>query len=1269
MPKFSVKKPFTVLVGVIAVLVVGAVALFNMTTDLLPQFNLPYMIVVTTYPGASPERVEADVTSLLEASLGTINGVASVTSTSAENYSMVQLEFEDKVNMDSALVKVTAALNTVQPNLPELCGTPSVIELSLDMLATMYVAVSEDDMDIYQMSDFADAVVMPYLERQNGIASVSGTGLVEKSVHVELDQKKIDELNQKLRDLIAEKMDEAEQQMNEAADQVSDAKKQLANSQATFGKTLANGIFGQLKPTVNNMTSQLTGVLDGLLVQVRDLKEQLQGTTWGDILESAESSLQDMRNNINNMTDEEKLAVLQAYAARIQAVVEYLRQLPEHRDELQEQGFTGAVDALDRLEAQLNSSQATINGLPNLINMVQTLATTLTQAQMDAAVGFSTATITLTNAEAQLESARLEFETQKAKALESANLDAMLSVSTLSGLIYAQNFEMPAGYIDDKDSGSWLLKIGQGFSTLEELQGAVLANVDGIGDITLSDVATVTVIDNADQSYAKVNGNHAVVLSVYKTSTVGTNEASRSCQKAFDELTERYPNLHFTVLMNQGDYITIIINSVLSSMLVGALLAIVVLALFLKDIMPTLVVAISIPLSVLFAIVLMYFSNLSMNMMTLSGLALGIGMLVDNSVVVMENIYRLRNRGISSARAAVQGTRQVAGSIVSSTLTTVCVFLPLVFASGMVQELLAPVGFTIGYTLGASLLVAMTVVPASASTLLKNTRPKNHPWFEAIQNLYARTLRFCLKVKIVPLALAIALLGFSVYEVMRMGLVLIPSMSSNEISVNLSVPEDFTREEAYRAVDEAMAAMQQVDKVKTVGIMNSGSTASLFGMGGGGGGSYRSYTCYIIVEDGISGDAIDGVVQDLNALDDSLTVSMKASSSGMSDMSSMLASGLSVNIYGDNMDTITSISEDVMKLIEEVEGFSDASNGLEEGAPTVFLRIDKDAAMRKGVTVAQIYQSIAMALTTEASNATVTLDRTDMKVTVINKNKPITVENLLSFEIKVGEEMIPLSEFAHLEKGVSATSIARKNQSLYMTVSAATAAGQNTTLLARELQKKLDAYQLPNGYSMEIGGESSEVNDMVYKMAQMMALALVLIYLIMVAQFQSLLSPFIVLFTIPLAFTGGMIGLLIAGEKLSIISLMGFLVLMGTVVNNGIVFVDYTNQLRKQGLERRAALVASGRTRLRPIWMTALTTILAMMQLMLGSDMGSQMGRGMAIVVAGGLLYATFMTLYVVPVLYDIMFKKQPLDIDIGSESLDDIPDDAAEFMASAMDF
>ena len=398
------------------------------------------------------------------------------------------------------------------------------------------------------------------------------------------------------------------------------------------------------------------------------------------------------------------------------------------------------------------------------------------------------------------------------------------------------------------------------------------------------------------------------------------------------------------------------------------------------------------------------------------------------------------------------------------------------------------------------------------------------------------------------------------------------------------------------------------------------------------------------------------------------------------DLTSQLATGLSVKVYGKDPETLTTVSEKVMEIVNDTEGFANADNGLGSGDATIILKVDRDKVRAYGLTVAQVYQQIAAKLTTTATAQTpVTVNGTTMDVQITDNLDPVTKENMMELTFETTEMSADgtvtngtctLNDIASWTTGTAPDAITSENQTEFVTVTADTLDGYNTMVQSRVLQKKLDEYaasgEMPEGCSTTLGGETEGTDYMVNEMVQWMALALPFVYLVMVAQFQSLLSPFIVLFTVPLAFTGGLLGLLITGQQLTMISLMGFIVLMGTVVNNGIVFVDYANQLRIGGMERRAALVATGKTRMRPILMTTLTTVLAMLQLVFSGDMASQLMSGMAIVIICGLSYATLMTLYIVPVLYDILFKKPPLNVDVGSDDdLDDIPDDAAEFIAA----
>ncbi len=1279
MEKFSVKKPFTVLVIVIMVLVLGVVSVSRMTTDLLPDIGLPYLIVVTTYPGASPEKVENDVVRPLESALGTVSGVENVFSTSGENYGMVQLEFADGTDMDSTLVKVSSALQEVA--LPELCAKPSIIELSMDMMATMYVSVSRENYDIYALSQFVRSTVQPYIERQNGIASVSNMGLVEQTIQVELDPDKIDALNEKLLAAIDGKMADALAELEKAEQEVVKGKEDLAKAQSSFGQTMAGTLFDQLDGSVADSAAEIKSNVDRLLLQITALRTEITDGETGKALDAVIENLSAISEALGdqNLSLEKLLQVsgnLQALAENLVTVLGKIDSDPEAVAPGESVGQVRGL--LDEITDSLTKLSDLLGSLPEILSGLESAFAGMTQAQLEAAVGFATASTQLADAEAQLTEAKTQFETAKAQAAESADLSKLLSITTLSQLIYAQNFSMPAGYIDDKDDNSWLLTVGDELKSAEDIANTLLTSQEAIGQVRVQDVATVTLIDNAAESYTRVNGEPAVILSIFKSSTVGTNEASNNCLAAFEELEAEYEGTKVLTLMNQGSYIDIVIESVLTSMIIGAVLAIVILALFLKDVKPTVVVAISIPLSVMFTLVLMYFTGITLNMMTLAGITLGIGMLVDNSVVVMENIYRLRSRGISAARAAVQGTKQVAGAIVASTLTTVCVFVPILFTEGLVRELLLPMGLCIGYCLTASLLVALTVVPAAASTMLKNSKPKAHPWFDKFLNVYGKALNWCLDHKAVPLGVTVSLLALCIWAVFNMGIVLIPEMTGNQIQVSVTTPEGLSREESYALADDVVQSLLTVDGVQEVGVMDGSGTAGLMGGMTMGADAWGSYTCFITVDDGTAASEIERITDSINTAFADSPCTVEASAGGLGDLTAILGSGLTVNIYGSDMEVMKDLSEQIADLVATVPGYTDIETSFTDGDATIHLQIDRDKAMEKGLTVAQIYMAISEKIVTSATSTTVTQDGVTLDVTVKDESHALTLENLLELELECTvtdetgatvQELHKLSEFAVIEETVSVDAIGRENQNRYVSVTAGVADGYNATLLARDLSDILDDFtkeHVPNGITVRLEGESDTVNGMVQQMLLLILLGFIFIYLVMVAQFQSLLSPFIVLFTIPLAFTGGLIALLIYGEQISMLSLLGFAILMGTIVNNGIVFVDYANQLRIGGMDRRSALIATGKTRMRPILMTALTTILAMLQMVFSDDMAGQLGGGMSIVMIGGLIYGTVMTLIIVPVMYEIFFKRPPLNVDIGSENLDDIPDDAAEFIAQA---
>ena len=1303
MGKFSVKKPFTVLVAVIMVLMLGFVSISNMQTNLLPDVNTPYLMVVTVYPGASPERVESEVSDVMENALGTVAGVESITATSAENYSLLLMHFAEGTDMNSALVKVSNKVDQTTSSLPSSCLSPSIIEYSLNMNAFMTVAVSREGSDVYDLSDFVSDTLVPYVERKGGVSSVSANGLIEKMVQVQLSQEKVDAINERLLEVIDAQLADARAQLDAAEAQIEAGRAEYNRQFKNFNKTVSNTVMQQYSGEVGNAVETVRKQAQALLDSVNQLIAVVQEPEIQQALIDVRDGLQRVMDKFNEtgMKDIDSLIEIVAELREItDKLTTALQQLQERLNtETGTEGST-ATDLVDDLQVQqslstvyntLNDVIKAMDDVPGLMGTFSDALGTYSQQQLEAYMKFTEARETLNEYEKQLETAKQTYEDAKEKAMASSDVSKMLDIDTLAQLIYAQNFSMPAGYVKDSSGKSWLLKVGEEYDSIDDISGALLLHVDGFGDVRLSDVADVEVIDNAEASFTRLNGERAAVLKIYKGSSSSASTVSDNCLSAFKELEAQYDGLHVVVLSNQGNYITIIVKSILSSMIIGAALAIIVLALFLRDIKPTLVVGFSIPLSVLFAVVLMYFTGMDLNVMTLAGLSLGIGMLVDNSIVVIENIYRLRSRGVPAARAAVQGTKQVGMSIVASTLTSVCVFLPVVFSSSLVKSLMQPMSLCIGYCLMASLLVAVTVVPAAASTVLKKAEPKQLKWFDKIQNKYAKSLEWCFQHRALPLVAAVALLVFCGWRVVSMGVELLPTITSNEAIVTLTTTKDLSKEDSYAIAEKAIDAMLSVDNVEEVGITTDTRVAGMdVGQLGlpsaitdllNAANSYGTYQVNVMLNESLSSTQIETARQ---ALEDALSgiedCTATVEISGMQELTSQLASGLSVKIYGADSDTLTQLSEKVVEIVNDTEGFANATNGLGSGDATINLQIDRDKVRSYGLTVAQVYQQIAAKLaTTTTAQTPVSVDGRTMSVEISDNLDPVTKENMMdiTFETSVMSAdgttttgTCKLSDIATWVTGSAPNSITSQNQTQYVTVTANTLDGYNTTVQARELEKKLDAFalsdEMPEGCSFSMGGESDSVNYMVKEMVQWMGLALPFVYLVMVAQFQSLLSPFIVLFTVPLAFTGGLLGLLLTGQQLTMISLMGFIVLMGTVVNNGIVFVDYTNQLRMGGMERRAALIATGKTRMRPILMTTLTTVLAMLQLVFSNDMASQLMSGMAIVIICGLTYATIMTLYVVPLLYDLLFKKPPLNIDVGSDDLDDIPDDAAEYIAQS---
>lgn len=1348
LPQFSVRKPYTVLVAVVLVLVLGVISFTGMTTDLLPAMELPYVVVMTTYPGASPEKIETTVTKPLEAVLGTTGGIKNVSSVSSENASLVILEFEQGTNMDSAMIELSSNVDLVSGQMDDAVGTPMLMKISPDMLPVMVASVDMDGMDVKEISAFADETVMPAFERIDGVASVDATGLVEQQVTVTLDQVKIDALNDKVLAGVDSGLADAQRELREGQAKVADGKAKLAEGEAALesqkgsaldklaqGSAQVDGASATLSALLSEETTltanqkafeaerdgythakqgyegintALAGARDtarqaaaaaakqGVLDSVNALLAQMGRPAVGTYEEAAAvyAQLQQTQPGLPALPD--PAVVGEQAAAAVPANVDALLALDDASFEafkaqagalpggeqlaaLTKESLTQLRDAALRADTRLPEVEAELSNITTRLAVIsgmkpaleenlkkaQDAYAELEKGKMTAVneltrgeVTLSTTKTQLEDAEQKLADAQEQFDQARDAAYKKADLSGMLTADMLGNILMAQNFNMPAGYITEGEE-QYLVKVGEEYASLEELENTLLMHmdVDGVGDVRLSDVADIALTDNAGESYAKVNGNDGVVLSFQKQSTASTATVSQRINSAIAQLQEQNPGLHITPLMDQGDYIDMVVGSVLSNLLWGGLLAIIVLIFFLKDAKPTFIVACSIPFSLMCAITLMYFTDVTLNIISLSGLALGVGMLVDNSIVVIENIYRLRSLGVPASKAAIQGAKQVSGAIFASTLTTICVFLPIVFTQGISRELFTDMGLTIAYSLLASLVVALTLVPAMGAAVLKNTKEKSHRWFDAFVEGYQRLLGWALRHKAPVLSGVTALLAISIFLTTQMGTAFIPAMDSPQMSATLTMPRGAAQQDAYAMADTVMERIAAVDGVETVGAMSGGSGMSSM-MGGSSSGG--SITYYILLSDDRTATNADvSAAIEAQAADLDCTVEVQESTM---DMSALGGSGVELVITGRGLDEMNAIADDLRGILRSTEGLVDISENSVTGNPETRITVDKYKAMQHGLTVAQIYSELAAELKAENTATTLTLDGTDTPVVVVKPaGQASTRGNIMDHAFTVTnaegeEETVRLYDIAAKQETDSVSSINRENGARTMSVSAGVDARHNIGLVSRELEKKLADYELPEGYTVEIAGENETINSAMTDLVKMIALAVVFIYLIMVAQFQSLMSPFIVMFTIPLAFTGGLLALWLTGSELSIIAMLGFLVLAGVVVNNGIVFVDNINQLRLAGMDRTEAILETGRTRIRPVLMTALTTILAMSTMALGIGDGAEMTQPMAIVTIGGLTYATLLTLLVVPVLYDI-FRKKPL----YDPELDDAAADAAK--------
>lgn len=1121
MSKYSVKRPITVLMGILIVIVLGIYSVTKLPLSLFPDINLPYVVTITTYAGENPETIEREVTEKIEASVQTIGNFSEVQSMSYDNFAVSIITFAEQTNMDTVVIEMRENINNI--TFSEGVGNTRILRISPDMLPVMTITLSNvydedltDEEILIKNTEWINTEILDELNSIEGIADVSISGASDTILQIDLDESVV----------------------------------------SSFG-----------------------------------------------------------------LTQNEVLSII-----------------------------------------------------------------------------------------------------------ERQNVGGLIGVALDNG-------EIRMVYLGDEPE------------TIEEIKNLPVLN-DAGNIITLEDLTIengIKYINSAEESYSKINGRQGIQISFQKQSDVGITDATEKIYAKLDSVLENYPDAEYLVLLDQGEYINQSISTVLQNIIIGGLLAIAILFVFLRNIKPTIIVGLAIPISVIAAFMLMYFTDVSLNLVSMGGLALGIGMLVDNAVVVIENIYRMINEGKTKKEAAIEGAKEVAGAITASTLTTVAVFLPIVFVEGMISDVFISMALTIAYSLGASLIISLTLVPSMSAKFLDDQHIKKEGKIMAkMKSWYQTSVLFTIKHKIITLAVVFLLLFGTFALVYSKGFVLLPSSDEGTISISIETEGLTSFQGKAELADYLTEEIMTIEDVETVSGSVGANASGFQMMSMMSSGEDISLT--INLKDNRKNSTLENevIIRDIvENIDYSKLIDISANdiidyevSAQNSTMSLAGTSGVNIKVSGYDLLTLEKIGNDLVEILENIEHVEDISNGIDQGADQVKITVDNNVAMEYGLTNQDVLNNLNylyknLESITSSETLSVEIEGVDYDIEIPNdtigdinfsvfgdyltflsgvmlfdqstqamidkyiEENDVSIEsgnsvylyNAVLPTYQVGDPIVfivnpflrinndqeiifdpmnmalptlsslALAPLYNLENTEDSVTIVEKvtgfatintdGNQRYINVTAAIEKDYNVTLVSSEVTQAVEEYMDNDfkdyglGYDINLQGENEEILDAMGDLALAALVAILLVYMVMAIQFQSLVYPLIILMTIPLAFTGGLIALLIADMNLSMVSLMGFIILIGIVVNNGIVLIDYINKLREKGYKIKDAIVEAGKTRLRPILMTALTTILALIMTAIGFGEGSELLQPMAVTAIGGLIYATILTLVVVPTVYAMLNRKK----------------------------
>lgn len=814
-----------------------------------------------------------------------------------------------------------------------------------------------------------------------------------------------------------------------------------------------------------------------------------------------------------------------------------------------------------------------------------------------------------------------------------------LSMPQISSKLQLENLNLPGGSIQQGQK-EYIIRTEAEFKDISEIEDLSISLPDG-GIVSLKDIAKIEDTYKDVSTISRYNGKPSIALMIQKQSNDNTVKVAERVNKEMAKLKREIPmEIGYEAVLDQADFIKVSIDNVKNNAVFGGIIAILVIYLFLRNLRSTLIIALSIPISIITTFVLIYFNNLTLNIMSLGGLALGVGMLVDNSIVVLENIFRRWQEGEETTQAAIKGANEVALAVTASTLTTVAVFLPIVFIQGITAQFFKELALTVTFSLLSSLVVSLTIVPLLSSKLITRQKQKERAFdkftklYEKVEHKYGRLLNWSLVHRKVVIITSILLFVFSITLIPMVGAEFMSPSDAGSINISVKMPDGTNLSETDRFVGDLLGKIQAIPEIE--GILES--VGSGFGMSSTG--SNSSVASLIVNLKPLSQRqrSSQEVAEEIR----SLTENMVGAEIGVKAASSMDFGGggslkpISIGIKGDDMEKLKEISREVVAVVKSIPGTREVESSLERGRPELVIKVDRQKATLYGLSSSQIAQMV----NTAVSGSVATKYKIDGdEVDVVIKSD----ENLVDDIYKINNLLIPspsgalitLGDVAKVDKTTGPVTIVRDNQVREVTISGEIY-GKATGTVNREIQQKLTQLNIPEGYSIEMGGEQEQMMEAFQDLILAFLLAVVLVYMVMAAQFESLKQPFVVMFTVPLSLIGVLLALFITRRRINITSLIGIIMLAGIVVNNAIVLVDFINQLREKGIPRNEAIIKAGPMRLRAILMTTLTTILGLVPLALGLGEGGELMAPMATAVIGGLTLSTLLTLVVIPVVYTI---------------------------------